>query len=72
MESRKIVVVNLFAGQQWSCRHREQTCGHGEGRREWDELREYHGNIHITICKIDRSENLLCETGSSTRCSVTT
>ena len=23
------------------------------GRREWDELREYHGNIHITICKTD-------------------
>ena len=23
MESRKIVVINLFAGQQWSCRQRE-------------------------------------------------
>ena len=22
--------MNLFAGQQWRRRHREQTCGHGE------------------------------------------
>ena len=41
-----MVLMNIFAGQQWSCRHREQTCGQSEGRREWDELREYHGNIY--------------------------
>ena len=29
----------LFGGQQWRCRHREKTCGHSGGRREWDELR---------------------------------
>ena len=23
--------MNLFAGQQWSCRHREQTYGSGGG-----------------------------------------
>ena len=40
MESRKM--VNLFAGQQWRCRHREQTFGHSGGRREWDKLRKYH------------------------------
>ena len=35
MESRKIVLMNLFAGQQWRCRHREQTYGHGRvGRKE--------------------------------------
>ena len=28
MESRTIVWMNLFAGQQWRYRHREQTCGH--------------------------------------------
>ena len=22
-------------------------------RRRWDDLREQHGNIHTTICKID-------------------
>ena len=30
MESRKMVLLNLFSGQQWRNRHREQTYGHGE------------------------------------------
>ena len=35
MESRKMVLTNLFAGQQWRNRHREQTYrrgGRGRGR----------------------------------------
>ena len=32
MESRKMVLMNLLAGQQWKHRHREQT--YGQGRRE--------------------------------------
>ena len=28
MESRKMVLMNLFAGQQWRNRPREQTNGH--------------------------------------------
>ena len=47
MESGKKVVMNLFAGQQWRCRHREQTCEHSEGERGWDKLREQHGNIYV-------------------------
>ena len=31
MESRKLILMNLFAGQQWRCRHREQT--YAQGRR---------------------------------------
>ena len=31
MESRKTVLMNLFMGQQWRYRHREQTYGHGLG-----------------------------------------
>ena len=34
MESRKMVLMFLFAGQQWRCRRREQTVdtvGEGEG-----------------------------------------
>ena len=27
-----MVLVNPFAGQQWRCRHTEQTCGHLWGR----------------------------------------
>ena len=41
-ESRKVVLMNLFAGQQWKCRHREQCYEHNEGKRGWDELREEH------------------------------
>ena len=29
-----MVLMNLFAGQQWIHRHREQTYGHGVGRQE--------------------------------------
>ena len=28
MEFRKMVLMNLFAGQLWRRRHAEQTCGH--------------------------------------------
>ena len=40
VESRKMVLMNLSAGQQWRHRHREQMCGHSRGRRTWDELKE--------------------------------
>ena len=33
MESRKMVLNNLFTGQQWRNRHREQSYGHGEKGR---------------------------------------
>ena len=31
-ESRKMVPKNLFAGQHWRNRHREQTYGRGRGQ----------------------------------------
>ena len=31
MESRRMVVKNLFTRQQWRNRHREQPYGHGRG-----------------------------------------
>ena len=63
MESRKWYDEPICR-QQWRCRHREQTCGHSRGRRGWDELREWHGNIYITVCKIN-SGNLLYNAGIS-------
>ena len=36
MESRKIVLMSLFAENEWRHRYREWTCGHDEGRRGWD------------------------------------
>ena len=52
MESRKMVLTILPTGQQRRHRRKEQTFALG-GRRGWDDLREQHGNIYITICKID-------------------
>ena len=40
MESRKMVLRNLSTGQQWRCRHREQTFEHSWGERSWDDFRE--------------------------------
>ena len=51
MDSRKMVLMNLFAGQQWKRRHRVQICGHSVGRRGRDKVKEGHGNICITISK---------------------
>ena len=56
------IPMNLFAGQQLRCKHREQTCGHGEGRRQRDDLKESHWNIYTTMCEI----NSQCE--FSVRC----
>ena len=42
-----MVLKNLFAGQQWRNRHREQTYGHGERGGE------SNMETYITICKID-------------------
>ena len=42
MESRKMVLMTLSAGQQWRCRHRQQTYGFSRGRREWDKLKACH------------------------------
>ena len=38
MESRKMALMNLFAGQQWRNRYREQTYGHG-GRGSGERVR---------------------------------
>ena len=34
-----MVLMKLFAGQEWRCRHREHF-EHSEGRRGWNELRK--------------------------------
>ena len=44
MGSREMVLMDLFAGEEWRCRRREWTCVHrGEGRG-WEERR---GGVHI-------------------------
>ena len=53
MESRKMVPKNLFTGQQWRNRHREQTYGHGERGGEGEMYGKSNTETYITICKID-------------------
>ena len=53
MESRKMVLKNLFTGQQWRNKHREQTYGHGERGGEGEMYGESNMEIYITMCKID-------------------
>ena len=53
MESRKTVLQNLFIGQQWRNRHRQQTNGHGERGGEGEMHGKSNMKTYITICKID-------------------
>ena len=54
MASRKMILMNLFSGQPWRNRLREQTYGHGGGEEGEGELYgESNMDIYNTICKID-------------------
>ena len=50
MESRKMVLMNLFARQQWRNRDREETWG--EGKKGWM-YEDSNVETYITICKLD-------------------
>ena len=60
MESRKMVQVNLFAGQGWTCIYRELKCGHREGQgksgtnceRSIDTHTHTHTHTHRAMCEI--------------------
>ena len=58
MESRKMVLKNLFTGHQWRNRHREQIYGHGERKGEGEMYGESNMETYTTICKIDRQWEL--------------
>ena len=48
-----MVLKNLFTGQQWRNRHREQTYGPGERGGEGELYGKSNIETYITICKID-------------------
>ena len=48
-----MVLKNLFTGQQWRNRHREQAYGHGERGGEGEMYGKSNMETYITICKID-------------------
>ena len=52
-KKRKMVTMTLYVGQQKRHRYKEQTFGLGGRRRGWDDLREWHRNMYITICEIE-------------------
>ena len=56
MESRKMVLKNLFTGHQRRNRHREQTYGHGERGGEAEMYGESNMETYITICKIESQQ----------------
>ena len=53
MDFRKTSLKNLFTGQQWRNRHREQTYGHGERGEEDEMYGKSNMETYIAICKID-------------------
>ena len=56
MESRKMVLKNLFAGQQLRNRHREQTYRHGERGEEGEMYGKSNMETYIIISKIDSQQ----------------
>ena len=48
-----MVLKNLFTGEQWRNRHREQTYGHGERGGEGEMYGKSNMETYITMCKID-------------------
>ena len=72
MESRKMVMKNLFTGQQWRIRHREETYGHGEMGGEGEIYGKSNMETYITICKIDSQWEFAVWLRNSNRGSVST
>ena len=66
-----MVLMNLFAGQQWRNRHREQTYGHGERGGQGEVYGKSNMETCIIICKIVNG-NLLYGSGHSNKGSVST
>ena len=54
MEFIKMVTTTVYARQQKRHRYKEQTFGLCGRRQGWDDLREQHWNLYITICEIDQ------------------
>ena len=72
MESRKIVLKNLFTGQQWRNRHKEWIHGHGEKGGEDEMYGQSNMETYITICKIDSQREFAVWPRNSNRGSIST
>ena len=54
-----MVLKNLFTGQQWRNRHREQTYGPGKREGEREMYGKSNTETYITICKIDSQQEFV-------------
>ena len=70
MESRKIVLENLFIGQPWRDRHREETYGHGERGGEREMYGKVTWKLILPYVKEMAKGNLLYGSGNSNRGSI--
>ena len=58
MESREMVLMSLFAGQEQRHRCGERTCGHSMGSEEWDALREQHRHVYSAVlCRAESCQS---------------
>ena len=64
--------MNLFAGQQWRCRHREQTCEYGSEKGDGETNGESSIQTYTTIWKTASGSFFLYDLGNSNQGSVTT
>ena len=67
-----MVLKNLFTGQQWRKRHREQTYGPGKRGGEGEMFGNSNLETYITICKIDSQREFSVRLRNSNRGSVST
>ena len=70
MESRKKVPMNLFAGQQWRNRHKEQTMDMGRGEERVRCMERVTWKLTLPYVKETANRNLLYGSGNSNRISV--
>ena len=57
MESKKVVLKNLFIEQQWRNRHREQTSRHGERGGEGEMYGKSNVETHYRTRKKKKNAN---------------
>ena len=60
-----MVLRNLFTGQQWRNRHREQTYGHGERGGEGEIMERVTWKLTLPYVKQIANGNLLYGSGNS-------
>ena len=60
MESRKMILKNLFTGQQWRHKQRTDLWTWGELEGEGEMYGKNNMETYTTICKIDSHTGICC------------